>query len=50
MLRALEDALATFPADRIVVFVHPEDQRAYREDEISRRLARHPHHLAPTAP
>jgi hypothetical protein len=30
---ALEDALATFPADRIVVFSHPESERDYREDE-----------------
>src|SRR5215216_1876352 len=29
---ALEDALATFPADRIVVFSHPEGDRDYRED------------------
>jgi hypothetical protein len=28
---AIEDALATFPADRIVVFSHPD--RDYREDE-----------------
>jgi hypothetical protein len=30
---ALQDALATFPADRIVVFSHPEGDRDYREDE-----------------
>jgi hypothetical protein len=30
---ALEDALATFPADRIVVFSHPEGDRDYREDK-----------------
>jgi hypothetical protein len=30
---ALTDALATFPADRIVVFSHPEGERDYREDE-----------------
>jgi hypothetical protein len=30
---ALRDALATFPADRIVVFSHPEGDRDYREDE-----------------
>ena len=29
---ALQDALATFPADRIVVFSHPEGDRDYRED------------------
>jgi hypothetical protein len=30
---ALQDALATFPADRIVVFSHPEGDRDYREDK-----------------
>jgi hypothetical protein len=30
---ALQDALATFPADRIVVLSHPEGDRDYREDE-----------------
>jgi hypothetical protein len=30
---AIQDALATFPADRIVVFTHPEGERDYREDE-----------------
>src|SRR3954454_7131953 len=30
---AIQDALATFPADRIVVFTHPEGDRDYREDE-----------------
>jgi hypothetical protein len=30
---AIQDALATFPADRIVVFSHPESDRDYREDE-----------------
>ena len=29
---ALQDALATFPADRIVVFSHPRGERDYRED------------------
>jgi hypothetical protein len=29
---ALQDALATFPADRIVVFSHPAGDRDYRED------------------
>jgi hypothetical protein len=31
-LRAVQDALATFDADRIVVFAHPPDQQRYRED------------------
>jgi hypothetical protein len=30
---ALQDALATFAADRIVVFSHPDGERDYREDE-----------------
>jgi hypothetical protein len=30
---ALRDALATFAADRILVFSHPESDRDYREDE-----------------
>jgi nucleotide-binding universal stress UspA family protein len=30
---AIQDALATFPADRIVVFTHPEGARDYREDD-----------------
>src|SRR4051812_39598305 len=30
---ALQDALATFPADRIVVFTHAEGDLDYREDE-----------------
>jgi hypothetical protein len=29
---AVEDALQTFPADRIVLFVHPEGERRYGED------------------
>jgi nucleotide-binding universal stress UspA family protein len=30
---AIDDALATFKADRIVIFSHPEDERDYREHE-----------------
>lgn len=30
---ALQDALATFAADQIVIFTHPEDERGYREAE-----------------
>ena len=33
---ALQDALATFPADRVVVFTHPEGDRDYREDTALR--------------
>ena len=29
---AIQDALATFPADRIVIFSHPDSDRDYRED------------------
>jgi hypothetical protein len=32
-VQAIDDALATFPADRIVIFSHPEGDRDYREDE-----------------
>lgn len=31
---ALRDALATFPADRVVVFSHEGDDQAYRENEL----------------
>jgi hypothetical protein len=31
--QAIQDALATFAADRIVIFSHPEGDRDYREDE-----------------
>ena len=33
-LLAVQDALATFPADRILVFTHPGAQQAYREEEL----------------
>ncbi len=33
-LLAMQDALATFEADRIVVFTHPGEEQAYREDEL----------------
>ena len=33
-LQALEDALATFPADRIVFFRHPAGDEAYLEDDV----------------
>jgi len=33
-LTALQDALATFPADRVVVFVRPEDEQRYKEDDV----------------
>jgi hypothetical protein len=31
-LDAIQDALQTFPADRIVLFTHPDSERRYRED------------------
>ncbi|HWK29451.1 MAG TPA: hypothetical protein VNS09_23000 [Solirubrobacter sp.] len=31
--QAIDDALATFPADRIVIFSHPKGDRDYREDD-----------------
>jgi nucleotide-binding universal stress UspA family protein len=30
---AIQDALATFAADRIVIFTHPESDQDYREDD-----------------
>jgi hypothetical protein len=30
--QAIQDALQSFPADRIVLFTHPESKRAYKED------------------
>jgi hypothetical protein len=33
-LLAVQDALATFPADKVLIFSHPGGQEAYREDEL----------------
>ena len=33
-LMALQDALATYPADRVLVFVRSEDRARYREDDV----------------
>jgi hypothetical protein len=33
-LLALQDALATFPADRVLVFVRDEDAARYREEDV----------------
>jgi len=33
-LLALQDALARFPADRILIFVREADERSYREDDV----------------
>jgi hypothetical protein len=41
--QAIEDALMTFPAERIVLFEHPPDDRRYREEldtaELQRRFS-----------
>lgn len=34
-LQAIEDALRTFAADRIVVIEHERDERDYREDDLA---------------
>jgi hypothetical protein len=43
-MTAIQDALATFDADRIVLFTHPESGQDYREDldpdEIEERFGR----------
>jgi hypothetical protein len=43
-LDAIEDALKTFDADRIVLFTHPKSEQRYREDvdeaEIAERFGR----------
>jgi nucleotide-binding universal stress UspA family protein len=43
-MQALEDALATYDADRIVIFTHPDDERDYLEDgfveQAEQRLGR----------
>ena len=30
--KAIEDAMQTYPAERIVIFTHPDAERRYRED------------------
>ena len=37
-LQAIQDALITFPADRIVVFKHPQGEQGYREDVDEREI------------
>ncbi|MEA2255995.1 MAG: hypothetical protein QOG35_2040 [Solirubrobacteraceae bacterium] len=34
-LLALQDALATYPADRVVVFARDDDDARYREDDLA---------------
>ena len=38
-LEAIEDALETFDAERIVVFTHPDSEQRYREDIDDRQIA-----------
>jgi hypothetical protein len=38
-VQAIQDTLQTFPADRILVFTHPESSQRYREDFDSHELA-----------
>jgi hypothetical protein len=49
-MRAIEDALASFDADRILLFTHPESQHRYREDldetELEQRLGRPVDHVS----
>jgi hypothetical protein len=49
-MRAIEDALRSFDADRIIVFVHPESQQRYREDidesELAERFGRPVEHVS----
>jgi hypothetical protein len=37
-IAAIQDALTTFPADRIVLFTHPESDRSYRESVDDREI------------
>ena len=39
-LTALQDALATYEADRIVVFSHPGDESSYREEDVAAEAER----------
>jgi hypothetical protein len=43
-MRAIEDALTSFDAGRIIIFTHPESERRYREDvdeaELEQRFGR----------
>ena len=39
-MMALQDALATFPADRIVIFVREGDDQRYHEDDVCGEIQR----------
>jgi hypothetical protein len=49
-MRAVEDALANFDANRIIVFTHPEPEQRYREDiddgELEERFGRPVEHFS----
>ncbi|MEA2390972.1 MAG: hypothetical protein QOK31_1081 [Solirubrobacteraceae bacterium] len=34
-LQALQDALVTFPADKIAIFIRSDDEQRYREDDVA---------------
>ncbi len=34
-LVAIQDALVTFPADKIVIFTRPDEESKYREDDVA---------------
>jgi hypothetical protein len=34
-LLALQDALATYPADKVLVFIREGDEQRYREDDVA---------------
>jgi hypothetical protein len=48
-MRAIEDALANFDAERIIVFTHPDSDHRYREDideaELEQRFGRPVEHV-----
>ncbi|HWC86307.1 MAG TPA: hypothetical protein VG388_07200 [Solirubrobacteraceae bacterium] len=49
-MRAIEDALENFDADRILLFTHPEPEQRYREDldpaELEQRFGRPVDHVS----
>jgi hypothetical protein len=34
-MTAIQDAFQSFPAERIVIFAHPEGEQRYREEELA---------------
>jgi hypothetical protein len=49
-MQAVEDTLANFDAERIILFTHPESEQRYREDldvdELEQRFGRTVEHVA----